>query len=220
MSDADLIKFIAGGVLSIVSLLAAYFTGGNKREKKIKLETDKRDFESMQDVSKRTESIISADRDEYARRLHDSTRKPIINAGSNGMFKFSSRSKERLSAVDIRLADLIEDALAVSPIDFGIPLHGGLRTKEEQKALFDDRKSKFDGYLNSSKHQSGKAVDIFAYVNGKATWDKEYYYTLAGIIWALAEIKGLKIRWGGSWSGSFDFKDQTFNDLGHFEIID
>ena len=86
------------------------------------------------------------------------------------MFRFSKRSKGLLSGIDSRLADLMEDALAVSPIDFGIPNHGGIRTAEEQAALFKAGRSERDGVIKLSKHQSGKAVDIYAYVNGKATW--------------------------------------------------
>lgn len=134
------------------------------------------------------------------------------------MFRFSERSKGLLSGIDSRLADLMEDALAVSPIDFGIPNHGGIRTAEEQAELFKAGKSKCDGCIKLSKHQSGKAVDIYAYINGSAVWDREYYYMLAGVILGLATVKGLSIRWGGDWDGDMDFKDQSFNDLCHFEI--
>jgi peptidoglycan L-alanyl-D-glutamate endopeptidase CwlK len=27
------------------------------------------------------------------------------------------------------------------------------------------------------------------------------------------------IRWGGDWDGDQDFRDQTFDDLAHFELI-
>ena len=30
----------------------------------------------------------------------------------------------------------------------------------------------------------------------------------------------IKIRWGGDWDSDNIMKDQTFNDLPHFEIID
>lgn len=136
------------------------------------------------------------------------------------MFKFSTTSKERLSTIDIRLADLMKDALAVSPVDFGVPSSGGIRTVEEQFELFRVGKSNCDGVIKISRHQSGKAVDIFAYINGGASWDREYYYMLAGVILVLAQVKGLSIRWGGSWDGSFDFNKNSFNDLCHFEILD
>lgn len=74
MFESDLIKAGLMVFLFAVSIVTAFLKGGSNREKKINAETDKRDFESMQDVSERIESIIDADRDEYAKRLHDSTR--------------------------------------------------------------------------------------------------------------------------------------------------
>lgn len=29
-----------------------------------------------------------------------------------------------------------------------------------------------------------------------------------------------RIRWGGDWDRDHDVKDQTFNDLVHFEVVD
>ena len=74
MFESDLIKAGLGAFLFVVAIVTAFLKGGSNRENKINAETDKRDFESMQDVSRRAESIIDADRDEYAKRLHDSTR--------------------------------------------------------------------------------------------------------------------------------------------------
>ena len=42
---------------------------------------------------------------------------------------------------------------------------------------------------------------------------------LAGIISGIARTMGYIVRWGGDWDSDFDVRDQTFNDLGHFELI-
>ena len=42
--------------------------------------------------------------------------------------------------------------------------------------------------------------------------------SFAGYVQGVAEQLGIKIRWGGDWDSDFDFKDQTFNDLVHFEL--
>ena len=35
---------------------------------------------------------------------------------------------------------------------------------------------------------------------------------------SVANRLGLKVRWGGDWDGDFEFKDQNFHDLPHFEL--
>ena len=48
----------------------------------------------------------------------------------------------------------------------------------------------------------------------------KHFYFLAGIIKAIANKRNIKIRWGGDWDDDNDFKDQHFNDLGHFELVE
>ena len=104
--------------------------------------------------------------------------------------------------------------ITISPIDIGIPSTGGWRTPEEQHDLFVRGLSKCDGYTKLSKHQSGRAVDIFAYLHGKASWDKEHLAIIAGVVLSVANQKGIPIRWGGTF-GSDDFKGW---DYPHFEF--
>lgn len=131
------------------------------------------------------------------------------------MYKFSQRSLNRLYGIDHRLIELAQRSIELSPIDFGIPPDGGLRTAERQNELFKDRKSKLDGYIKIGNHQRGKAFDVYAYVNGNASWDKQHLAIIAGVVLSVANSMGLKIRWGGTF-GSNDFKGW---DYPHFEII-
>lgn len=133
--------------------------------------------------------------------------------------QFSGGSKRRLETVDPLLQDVIEHALEISVVDFGIPMHGGKRTAEEQNKLFCNKVSKCDGYKIKSKHQSGLAIDVIAYVNCSYSYDKEYYYMIYQAVMISAKIYKVKIRWGGDWDGDLDLKDQTFNDLCHFELM-
>ena len=87
------------------------------------------------------------------------------------MFKFSQTSKQRRAGVDPRLIAISDRALEISVVDFAIPKHGGKRTEEEQYQLFLDGKSRADGTNDLSYHQSGKALDFYAFVNGKASWN-------------------------------------------------
>ena len=68
-----------------------------------------------------------------------------------------------------------------------------------------------DGVNNKSYHQSGKAFDIYAFVEGKATWDHKYYEPIARHLQKVAKDKfGVDLEWGGDWD--------KFKDLPHFQI--
>jgi peptidoglycan L-alanyl-D-glutamate endopeptidase CwlK len=126
------------------------------------------------------------------------------------MFKLSDSSKERLSGVDTRLIKIIDLALTISVIDFGIPEDGGYRTADRQKELFDKKISKCDGKKNKSKHQLAMAFDVYAYVDGKASWDKYHLTQVAAAILQSAGMLGYQLAWGGLW--------KNFVDMPHFQL--
>ena len=133
-------------------------------------------------------------------------------------FKLSTTSRERLDGVNPTLIAIIEAAIVDSPYDFGIPPDGGLRTTERQKGLYALGRTKAgnivtqtDGIKKKSVHQSGNAFDIYAFVNGKATWEAKYYDPIARHIQKVAlEQFNVKLVWGG------DFK--SFVDRPHFQL--
>lgn len=126
------------------------------------------------------------------------------------MFKLSKNSIAFLAGVDHRLIEISDLALQITPIDFGIPVYGGVRTALEQRELFSDGKSRCDGYDKKSKHQSGQAMDFFAYVNGKASWEGYHLAVVAAAHLQAASILGHKLEWGGLWD--------EFKDLCHVEL--
>ncbi len=126
-------------------------------------------------------------------------------------FKFSATSVKRMDGVNARLVDVAEFALELSPIDFGIPELGGLRNADEQLLLFFNGKSQLDGTKKRSNHQSGKALDVFAYVDGKASWDENHLTTVAAAMLEAASQLGVKLSWGGHW--------KNFRDMPHFEVM-
>lgn len=125
------------------------------------------------------------------------------------MFKFSKVSQEKLTAVDPKLRVLMETALSLSKIDFGIT--EGFRTVEKQQEAYRNGKSQLDGITKKSKHQLGLAVDLVCYdpKTKKPTYEQKYYYYLAGLIQQLAQALGYEVTWGGWWS---------FEDCCHWEI--
>lgn len=131
-------------------------------------------------------------------------------------FKLSQRSISRLDGVNAKLIELVKRSIKKSPIDFGIPEYGGKRTPEEQKKLFDKGWSKCDGYAKESYHQSGNAFDVYAYINGKASWKIHHLNMIAGVILSEAKEMGLDVVWGGT----FGKKGKDYNgwDKPHFEL--
>lgn len=128
------------------------------------------------------------------------------------MFKFSNRSLERMEGLDPRLILIAHEAIKITKIDFGIPSSGGLRTASQQKALYDKGASQLDGTNKKSYHQTGKALDFFAYVNGKATWETEPMALIACAFLQAASNLGYKLEWGGLWT--------SFTDYPHLQLID
>ena len=134
-------------------------------------------------------------------------------------FILSERSLERAKDVNPKLIDIILLAIKRTPIDFGVAYQGGARTAEEQNQLFKEGYSKCDGYLILSKHQSGDAIDLNVFVGAKVVENKEMLCVIAGIMFACANELNVQIRWGLDWDKDGDIRDNTFNDMYHFEIV-
>lgn len=134
------------------------------------------------------------------------------------MYKFSETSLKKLETCHPDLQKLMKSALSNSIIDFGISV--GERNQKEQDEAYRTGKSKLP--YPKSKHNSNPsmAVDIFAFVNGKVTWELKYYYFIAGVVFTEAKRLGIKIRWGGNFNSNSDFSDDAFIDAVHFELVE
>lgn len=131
-------------------------------------------------------------------------------------FSFGKKSRAELDTCDPRLQDIAEEAIKI--MNFSVLQ--GHRSEEEQKALYNQGKTKL--LPPKSKHNSypSKAFDIVPY---PVDWsDKKRFTLLAGIIIAIGAKHGVKIRWGGAWDMNYDkiIDDQSFDDLPHFEIME
>ena len=132
------------------------------------------------------------------------------------MPKFGKRSKERLKGVDVRLVNVLNEAVKY----YDITIIEGLRSQERQNELVAQGKSK----TKFGKHVDGKAVDIAPY---PIDWNaRDDFHMLGGFMLGIAAKMGVNIRWGGDWNASSQFqgrrttKDNSFDDLVHFELID
>jgi len=120
------------------------------------------------------------------------------------MFELSKKSKQRREGVDPRLIEISDLAIQISVVDFGIPADGGVRTATRQGELFADGKSKADGFNKIGKHQPkedgyGKALDFYAFVNGKASWEHHHLAMVGAAHLEAASRLGYRIKWGGLW---------------------
>ena len=111
-------------------------------------------------------------------------------------FKLSSRSLGRLDGVDEKLSNVVKKAIGYSTVDFGVIQ--GLRSVEEQKELVARGLSK----TMKSKHLEGRAVDLMAYLNGRACWEINVYDEIADAMKQAAIDEDVHIRWGAAWTVS------------------
>lgn len=139
------------------------------------------------------------------------------------MFYLSNNSKVNREGVDPKLIEISDLAITLTLVDFGHGRDSGLRIASQQLGLYLDGKSKCDGYDLLSYHQTGKALDFFAYVDGKASWDEHHLAIVACAFFQAAAILGYRIKWGGMWKRS---KPKFKNgipygwDMPHIELIE
>ena len=145
------------------------------------------------------------------------------------MYSFSQISNDRISTVHKDLQTVVRLALRISSrrkdggVDFSIPEFGGLRTAEDQNALFKKGVSKADGYDKPSYHQTGLALDVIPYVKaegikGNAIYTKKIskqkrdlsFHIVASCMLEAATRLGVKLTAGINW--------QSFKDAPHYQI--
>lgn len=136
-----------------------------------------------------------------------------------GPFQFSQRSSERLAECDPRLQDVLNTAIQY--IDFSVVC--GRRGKAAQRAAYLSGASRVD--WPDSKHNAeppdlSMAADLELCPAPAKNEEHLRYCFLAGIVYAIASQLGYKVRWGGNWDRDAYLLDQTFYDLGHFELED
>jgi peptidoglycan L-alanyl-D-glutamate endopeptidase CwlK len=135
------------------------------------------------------------------------------------MFELSANSRTRMKGIDPNLIAIANLAIKITKVDFGIPKYGGLRTKEDQNKLFNEGKSKADGYVKLSHHQSGEALDFYAYVDGKASWQPNHLAMVACAFLQAASMLGHKINWGCLWSSNKATNGIPYGwDMAHIEL--
>ncbi len=148
------------------------------------------------------------------------------------MNKFGTKSQNVLSTIDVRLGRAAQCVLKIR--DFAVL--SGARYAEEQNELFVEGVSKkrwpdskhnrdADGIIlqRGSGRRAG-AIDIAPWNTEQRVqipWeDHKAFIHLAGAFEMACADEGIAVRWGGNWDmDEIIMDDQTFQDLGHFEIV-
>ena len=143
------------------------------------------------------------------------------------MYRFSKRSRERIKDINPILIKILEEAIKTSPYDFGIPRDGGFRTYRRQEELYARGRTTeqliekgivgIEGRPDKSRitwtlksyHMTGNAFDIYAYIEGSASWNLEYLEPIARHLIKVASDYGIILSWG---------YDLWKKDGAHFQI--
>lgn len=121
-------------------------------------------------------------------------------------FVLGGQSTHNLIGVHADLIRVVRRAITITPVDFAVI--EGRRTEQRQAQLFAAKATK----TLLSKHITGDAVDLAAWVGGRHSWDWPLYYRLAEAMRDAADMEQVKLRWGGVW-------DRCLNDL-HGDLED
>ncbi len=128
------------------------------------------------------------------------------------MPKFGKKSKAVLATCDVKLQVVMNVVIQ----HFDCSCLSGHRTLQEQRVKVSEGRSKT---LNSKHlYNPSRAIDIAPY---PIDWkDRERFTYLAGFVMATAASMGIKLRWLGDADMDTQVKDNDFDDLGHFEVIE
>lgn len=119
-------------------------------------------------------------------------------------YVLSKKSLDRLSGVHHDLVEVVKRAIEITEVDFTVL--EGVRSKARQEQLVKAGASQ----TMRSRHLTGHAVDLGAYVAGQVRWDWPLYYKIADAVKKAASELNVPIEWGGDW--------KSFKDGPHFQL--
>ena len=148
-------------------------------------------------------------------------------------FKLSKRSRTNLVGVQPQLVAVVERAIQLTTEDFAVT--EGLRTEAKQRELV----AKGASQTMNSKHLTGHAVDLVAFIGGRISWELNLYDEIAAAMRQAAIEHAVGLRWGAAWnipdirhwSGTMEeamrhyidarrkLGQRPFIDAPHFELV-
>jgi peptidoglycan L-alanyl-D-glutamate endopeptidase CwlK len=119
-------------------------------------------------------------------------------------FKLGTRSLQRLNGVHPDLVKVVKRAIQITTVDFTVL--EGRRTLARQKKLVAAGASR----TMNSRHLTGHAVDLGAYIGGRVAWDWPLYWKIVKAMETAANELGVEITCGARW--------KKFPDGPHFQL--
>lgn len=108
-------------------------------------------------------------------------------------FRLSRRSLRNLEGVHIDLQDIVKRAIEVTEVDFGVI--EGVRNIERQREMV----AKGASRTMKSRHLTGHAVDLAAFVGSRVSWEWPLYEAIFDAMSKAAEGHSARFQWGGHW---------------------
>ena len=130
------------------------------------------------------------------------------------MPKFSTASLSKLSECDDRIKLVCNEVVRF----FDCTVLCGYRNEETQNELFRTRKSHVQWPDSKHNQSPSLAVDVVPYPIDWA--DRERFSYFAGVVMGVAVVNGVTLRWGGDWNRDWKTRDNNFDDLPHYELIE
>ena len=137
------------------------------------------------------------------------------------MPKYSKQSADRLFTCERQIQKLFNEVIKYTDCS----ILEGHRGQIKQDGYFNKGVSKVKWPDGKHNKRPSEAVDAVPYPIppkwGADHWKEMVkFYEFAAIVRYEAKKLGIKIRWGGDWDGDGDYRDQSFDDLVHFELLD
>ena len=141
-------------------------------------------------------------------------------------YTLGQRSMKRLRGAQPALRRVVQYAIMVTSVDFTVL--EVVRSTERQRKLFATRATR----TMNSRHLTGHAVDLGAYVDRTIRWDWPLYFDIAEAMKRASEAEDVELVWGGAWDQVLTGNDLTpiemnrqyilsnnsFPDGPHFEL--
>ena len=129
-------------------------------------------------------------------------------------FKLGKKSRNRLAGVHPDLIRVVERAIELTEVDFTVL--EGVRSKARQAQLVASGASQ----TMNSRHLTGHAVDLGAFVDGQVRWDWGLYLRIAEAARSASMELGIPIRWGGTWGLLSDLRGAITAEVLHKRFPD
>ncbi|MGD1955658.1 MAG: hypothetical protein ACFBZ9_10580 [Sphingomonadales bacterium] len=135
-------------------------------------------------------------------------------------FKYGKTSEERLATCHPDLQLWARALLKVSDID--ITVLAGHRNERDQMQAYYNKNTQLPWPKSKHNQQPSLAIDIAPWFpDRRVDWEfRPHFDYIAGQGRVVAKALCIGLRWGGDWDRDGDLKDNGWNDLVHWELLD